>query len=279
MATRTTTPKIPKATKTCSIEGCDRPLYGRELCNPHYQQAKRGKIPFGAKRKFILSPCAFTGCLEASAVRKFCKTHYSQARRGLIAFLDQDTNPLAFTCTVTGCLQPFYARTLCKPHYEQAKKGKIPGVIRPKDYAKSPEERLWANVNKNGPVPEVRPDLGQCWLWEGCRNNKGYGTISTTTNSVLTHRVAYEEAHGPVPSKLVLDHLCQVRHCCRPSHLEIVTHQINNQRGRGNGGKTHCKHGHEFTAENTYIQPSGYGRVCKACAALRYKLKKPPQNT
>lgn len=33
---------------------------------------------------------------------------------------------------------------------------------------------------------------------------------------------------------------------------------------RENASKTHCKHGHEFTPENTHISPHGR-RICRAC--------------
>jgi len=79
------------------------------------------------------------------------------------------------------------------------------------------------------------------------------------------------ELRGTIPYKLELDHLCRVKHCCNPDHLEAVTHYTNLHRGASiqarNAKKTHCKWGHEFTPENTYIIPSGAGRACRACKA------------
>jgi len=41
----------------------------------------------------------------------------------------------------------------------------------------------------------------------------------------------YEYFKGPVPDGLELDHLCRVRSCCNPDHLEPVTHKENIRRG------------------------------------------------
>jgi hypothetical protein len=136
---------------------------------------------------------------------------------------------------------------------------------------KSLEERFNAKVNKNGPVPEYRPDLGPCWLWTASCTD-GYGQIgagSRTDGSfrvLKAHRIAYELHIGPIPEGLEPDHLCRVRHCVNPWHLEPVTHQVNMQRGfpGAHGLKTHCPAGHEYAGENLYLRPNG-GRICRAC--------------
>ncbi len=84
----------------------------------------------------------------------------------------------------------------------------------------------------------------------------------------MAHRVAYELAIGPVPDGLVVDHLCFNRACVRPGHLEPVTQQENVMRAR-----THCRKGHEFTPENTYVRPGGTGgiqRICRTCNPRNY---------
>ena len=85
----------------------------------------------------------------------------------------------------------------------------------------------------------------------------------------MAHRVAYELTNGPIPDGLELDHLCRVRHCVNPSHIEAVTHRENTLRGTGpiphRARQSHCKHGHEFTPENTYRLPNGC-RHCRTCS-------------
>lgn len=149
---------------------------------------------------------------------------------------------------------------------------------------KSLAERLWANVDKDGPVPEHRPDLGPCWIWTGRAQGRGHGQIMLDGKHLGTHRVAYELLVGPIPEGLVLDHLCHNgsgcrggedclhRRCVNPAHLEPVTMRENVLRGEGPAAKqaaqTRCIRGHEFTPENTRIRANG-SRQCLTCHNLR----------
>jgi hypothetical protein len=117
-------------------------------------------------------------------------------------------------------------------------------------------------------------DTETCWFWTATINNRGYGTFGLNGRMALAHRVAYELWIGPIPDGLEIDHLCGVRHCVNPAHLEAVTHRENLRRGTGfaavNGAKTHCPHGHEYTPENTYHNPNpNGGRICRTCKRAR----------
>jgi hypothetical protein len=108
----------------------------------------------------------------------------------------------------------------------------------------------------------------ECWLWQGCRLSHGYGQTWDGKRVVGAHRYAYERLVGPIPEGLTIDHLCRVRHCVNPAHMEPVTAGENARRGENpNRAKTHCKYGHPFDAENTYVRASG-GRECRACRHL-----------
>lgn len=69
-----------------------------------------------------------------------------------------------------------------------------------------------------------------CWLWRGAINPGGYGRIGEGSMVLQAHRVAYKLLVGPIPEGLHIDHLCGVRHCVRPDHLEAVTQAENNRR-------------------------------------------------
>jgi len=131
------------------------------------------------------------------------------------------------------------------------------------------EQRLWAKVDKTG-------DPSGCWLWTASRNPGGYGQIWANGKAARhAHRIAYELLVGPIPDDLELDHLCRVRHCVNPAHLEPVTHAENVRRGNMEikrlaviRGRTHCKRGHPFDDANTYVTPDGR-RQCRVCMKLR----------
>lgn len=139
------------------------------------------------------------------------------------------------------------------------------------------DDRFWTKVNKSGPTPANAPHLGPCWLWTAHKSDKGYGRFRIGRPYVAAHRWAYERSIGPVPDGLVLDHLCRVRHCVRPSHLEPVTSRENTMRGETiaarHATKTHCDNGHEYTPENTRISTGGR-RFCRACVRAQSRAKR-----
>jgi len=140
-------------------------------------------------------------------------------------------------------------------------------------------ERFWAKVNKNGPVPENCPDLGECWLWTAGRNRDGYGLfrIGSRTDGTRRHVLAHVYAAGLAGNNLEWDHLCRNRACIRPSHLERVTHRQNTLRSGGvtarHASKTHCPQGHPYDLVNTRFRRNG-GRECRECDRLKHEARR-----
>lgn len=119
---------------------------------------------------------------------------------------------------------------------------------------------------------------GECWLSTYSRG-KGYARIGVGTRVFYVHRAAYEIAVGSIPESLTLDHLCRIRSCWRPAHLEPVTLAENIRRGMSptaiNARKTHCPRGHAFTPENTYITRKRGNRACRICTRVKSFLLTP----
>ena len=85
--------------------------------------------------------------------------------------------------------------------------------------------------------------------------------------------MAFEDANGPIPEGLELDHLCRVPACVNPLHLEAVTHAENMARGirfdvgAAQRAVTHCPKGHPYSEANTYRYAGE--RACRACVRDR----------
>lgn len=111
-----------------------------------------------------------------------------------------------------------------------------------------------------------------CWEWTAPLSGMGYAQFYDGNRKPMAHRVVYELLVGPIPEGLQLDHLCRVRHCVNPHHLEPVTARENLIRGQGfiaaNVRKTHCKEGHELTPENTRIVRETE-RQCRTCQRVK----------
>lgn len=160
------------------------------------------------------------------------------------------------TCSIEGCESPAHCRGWCRSHYMRWYRYGDPHLKGP-----TSEDLFWRNV-------AVTPS---CWLWTGYIADTGYGQFASG-HTRLAHRISYQLVVGPIPEGLQIDHLCRVRHCVNPLHLEPVTQRENLLRGETitarNAAKTHCPRGHAYTAENTYVRPRG-SRECRTCNRLR----------
>lgn len=175
-------------------------------------------------------------------------------------------------CTIDGCDLPLECRGWCNMHYKRWRRTGDPGEAAPRPRFGGKLGRQHGTFVER--LERYTDRTETCWLWTGAKSN-GYGQLGVDGKNRLVHRLSYELYIGPIPEGLIIDHLCRVRHCLNPDHLEVVTQRENILRGTAptaqNARKTHCKHGHPFDEQNTYVHNNG--RYCRACAAARWRAK------
>lgn len=118
-------------------------------------------------------------------------------------------------------------------------------------YIADQNERFWSKVDRKG----------DCWLWLGALDRKGYGRFSVgnsrhadgsrRNSMVAAHRFSFEQTGGPAGSLFVL-HRCDNPRCVRPEHLFLGTNLDNvrdmDAKGRRPGQDRGARHGH-FTQD------------------------------
>lgn len=120
--------------------------------------------------------------------------------------------------------------------------------------------RFWEKVDKSG----------ECWMWTAYIGGDGYGQFGLNGKVERAHRVAYEMGIGPIPQGMQIDHLCRVRACVNPNHLEPVTQRENILRGESPSAKCarvmRCPQGHQYSDTNTARYSDR--RYCKECIRI-----------
>ena len=126
-----------------------------------------------------------------------------------------------------------------------------------------------------------REPMSGCWIWMGTWSTKGYGQFRWPSGRwQAAHRVVYELQRGAIRPGLQLDHLCLVKACVNPAHLESVTGRVNVLRAENtvtgiNARKALCPVGHPYAL---HVRITNGKRHCKACgredAKRRYWIGK-----
>jgi transposase len=88
-----------------------------------------------------------------------------------------------------------------------------------------------ANVRSVEILSEDRGYKTPCHIWQGALTMWKYAKIQRDGKTHNGHRWFWEQRNGPVPEGYDLDHLCRVRHCVNPDHLEVVLPIENKRRG------------------------------------------------
>jgi hypothetical protein len=126
------------------------------------------------------------------------------------------------------------------------------------------EDRFWANVDRSG----------ECWLWTGYVKPNGYASFypggGRHVSKIYAHRFSYELANSNIPIGAEIDHLCNVRRCVNPAHLEAVSHRENVDRAVARRDRFGC--GHEKSTKNSYRK--GTYSTCRECALQRSRSRR-----
>lgn len=143
-------------------------------------------------------------------------------------------------------------------------------------------ERFWEKVDRNGPVPKHRPELGPCWLWTDQPTSDGYGRLRIAGRDQRAHRLSWVLDRGiPIEdlTPLVLHH-CDRPLCVRPSHLFDGDAALNNAdrdaKGRGragtgdrHGSKTHPESVRRGAEKRAKLSPADVVAIRSAYTGLR----------
>lgn len=166
------------------------------------------------------------------------------------------------TCSLTGCDSPVRNRGWCNKHYQRWwKHGDPRRTSRP-----SYRERLLGRTS-------IRPD--GCVVWTGPVLSTGYGQMRPedgSANDVGVHRLVYEMFVGPIPEGYQIHHLCRVKLCVAPYHLEAID-MVEHSRTHHPVQAT-CGRGHDMHGDNLYVNPKSGKRRCRACTNDAQNLRR-----
>ena len=120
------------------------------------------------------------------------------------------------------------------------------------------------------------PVTDECIEWPFYLNKDGYAQ----TGGRRVSRIVYQMYVGPIdPESLTVDHLCFNRPCVNPRHLRLLPREHNSSRQR-QALNTHCRNGHERTAQSVYVRTTPAGKIIRSCricnleAVTRYNKRK-----
>lgn len=248
--------KLPR--KTCSVDGCQKPVHGHGFCGTHYQQQRRvgkrfskpkprcavhncerrhfsrgycelhyrrmsrnGTTELLPKRVHIPKPCSVDNCSAPTVSRGLCSRHYK-------LWWEEAHGHKRAKCSVGWCAKRAIARGLCGTHYDRWNKGGDPHTK--SRYELTPEQRFWSFVDRRGD--------NDCWLWQGGTNYppNDYGQFKVRGRSTRAHQFSYRLHHGPIPQGMVVCHSCDTPRCVNPAHLWVGTY-LDNSRDRNAKGR------------------------------------------
>ena len=251
---------------TCSIEGCERPVWARGWCSTHYNH-------WWSAQERVRPLCSIEGCERPICARSWCTVHYQRWRKHgdpLAGGPSNQPGPVGGLCSVKGCNKPHEARGWCDTHYSRWREHGSTDLPR----RSTAYERFVAKVDASGGADVCHP-------WTASRNEKDYGHFYADGEYFKAPRwlLGYLRGKALGPDEWALHH-CDNPPCCNPAHLYIgdCVQNVRDMVARGRGAmqsRTHCPHGHPYDEQNTRLYQGR--RFCRMCHKLRGRTA-PGQN-
>lgn len=217
----------------CSIEECNAPRHARGWCNMHYKRWKLYGNPT-APRKPKTMGYRFSRLKLGSVcdrghmmTEQTMRTKARGTRECIPCFELRKQAREQRPCEIDGCKNPRTQSHYCSKHHARWSRNGDPLVSlhhRESDHAHPMD---WDSVI--GACVTQHSDTG-CWTWDRARNKYGYGVLTYKGSAWYAHRVSYTIAVGEIPEDMTVDHICWVRSCVRPSHLQLLTLPENTRR-------------------------------------------------
>ncbi len=177
-------------TKVCVLGGCDRPVYAREWCRPHYRRWRK----YGDPRKPPRKTCRIEGCDRIHHGYGLCKLHWHRWRQYGDPEESRPRGPLPTkgSCYVEGCDRKVRANGLCSLHNDRRR--------------------------KTGQVGEAAPRRAP----NGKRQKPKHGYVHLPGESGPVHRQAMAEAIGrSLRRGETVHHKNGIKHDNRLENLEL----------------------------------------------------------
>lgn len=214
--------------KQCQVENCDQKYYCKGFCRIHYGRWKAHNDPL-ITLKQKNRKCCIENCDGLHEARGFCNMHY---KRWLVHG-DPLKTLFNYSCKIEGCDKKHMGKGYCIKHYARVYlKGNPLYSIYDLTINERLQEKMIINSENN------------CWEWNACLNNHGYGLVTIHGKVGHAHRRSYEAFIGKIPKGLFVLHHCDNRACINPDHLFLGTNK-DNMSDMKNKGRARTCHGED----------------------------------
>lgn len=217
--------------KQCSVSGCtgnagvqgarnglcSKHVYRKETHGSTHEDALVRSSPTSTLRERIARKVDMSsGCWVWQDKSASLMWEGKSASAKLLCWVEYGGTPPSRTqwvrlaCKTTRCVNPQHMELVTKYHLQE--RTQLTDV-----------ERFHTKYTVN-PVTD-------CWEWsQGIQKGTGYSQFSAKGRNLSGHRFSYSQFVGELIRGLVVDHLCEVRHCVNPVHLEQITQGENVRR-------------------------------------------------